>query len=90
MAEGGDVGAGRVDPLDGLIELARVAERDEAARRLADSKGIREAHLSRLVDDEDVHGAGHLLARPQPRGAGGEARSADSVGDVAQLRLGYG
>ena len=76
VAEDGDVGAGRVDPLDGLVELARVAEQDEAPRRLADGEGIREAHLSRLVDDEDVHGAGHLLARPQPRGAGGEVRVA--------------
>ena len=76
VAEGRDVGAGRVDPLDGLVELAGIAEQDEAPRRLANGEGVGEAHLSRLVDDEDVHGAGHLLARPQPRGACGEVRLA--------------
>ena len=50
VAEGGDVGAGRVDSLDGLVELTRVAEQDEAPRRLADGEGVREAHLSGLVD----------------------------------------
>ena len=76
VAEGRDAGAGRVDPLDGLIELARVAEQDETRRRLADGEGVGEAHLSRLVDDEHVHRAGHLRARPQPRGASGEVRLA--------------
>ena len=64
VAEGRDAGAGRVDPLDGLIELARVAEQDETRRCLADGEGVREAHLSRLVDNEHVHRAGHLRARP--------------------------
>ena len=61
-----------MNPLDGLVELAGVAEQDEAPRCLADGEGVREAHLSRLVDDEHVHRVGHLLTRPQPRGAAGE------------------
>ena len=32
VAESGDVGAGRVDSLDGLVELAGVAEQDETPR----------------------------------------------------------
>ena len=50
VAEGRDVGAGRVDPLDGLVELAGIAEQDEAPRRVANGEGVGEAHLSRLVD----------------------------------------
>ena len=72
MTEGGDVGARRVDALDRLIELTRVAEQDEAPRRLADGEGAGEDHLSRLVDDQHVDRIGHLLARPQPRGAAGQ------------------
>ena len=89
VAEGGDVGAGRMNPLDGLVELAGVAQQDEAPRCLADGEGVREAHLSRLVDDEHVHRVGHLLTRPQPRGAAGEVGVA-GVECLGHLRVGAG
>ena len=66
-------GPGGVGPPDGLVELVRVAEQDdEATRRLADGEGVREARLCRLVDDENVHGAGissraHIHAVPAAR-----------------------
>ena len=65
-------------------KLSRVAEQDEARGGLADREGVGQTHLSRLVDDEDVDRAGHLLARPQPRGAGGEVGLAggERLGDL--------
>ena len=49
-----------MDPIDG------------AGRRLADGEGVGEAHLYRLVDDEDIDRVGHHCVRPQPDGAPGE------------------
>ena len=61
--------------------------RTRLPRRLADGEGVREAHLSRLVDDEGVDRAGHLIARPQPRGARSKVHLAGGEG-VGHLVVG--
>ena len=52
------------------VEPPVVAEQNEPPGRPAADESVREAHLSRLLDEEDIDRTGHLLPRPQPSGAG--------------------
>ena len=60
----------RVDPLRDLAELLRVAEQDDVARARPERERVGERHLPRLVDEERVDDALHVLAREEPGGAG--------------------
>src|SRR6267143_5846989 len=71
--------------LDGLLELARVAEKDDALRRGRDGEGAGERKLAGFVDDENVDGVLVLLAGPQPRGT---AQDVDGTGAERGERLG--
>src|SRR5713226_7732352 len=64
-----DRGSVRMGSLDRLLELAGVAEKDDALRRGRDREGTGERQLAGFVDDENVHGVLVLRARPEPRGA---------------------
>ena len=72
-----DVGAVGMAALLRLLELLRVAEQDQALRRLRDREHVRQRHLPGLVDEQHVHGFAQLFARPQPAGAG------DDIGPAA-------
>ena len=56
----------------GLIELLRIAEQDEAGRRCGHRGDVGQRHLPRLVDEQHVDRLDHRVGRPQPRGSGGE------------------
>ena len=68
---------------------ASSSEQDEAPAAWQTAKVLARLICSRLVDDEHVHRAGHLLARPQPRGAAGEVRFARGEG-LGHLSVGAG
>jgi hypothetical protein len=72
VLERGHACAGRVHALRGLLELARIAEQDDAPGRAGRGEHVGERDLAGLIDDEQVDGVGHLLAGPEPDGAGGE------------------
>src|SRR5690242_19039175 len=55
-------------PLDRLLELAGIAEQDEAIGSLRDGEHISERHLCRLVDEQNVDGTFCVGSRPKPRG----------------------
>ena len=59
-----------------LLELLRVAEEDDALRGLGHGEDVGEGGLAGLVHEEDVDGAGVLLARPEPGRAGADLRGA--------------
>ena len=69
--------ARRVDPLRDLGELLRVAEQHDVPRRRPDRERVGERDLARLVDEERVDGAVHVLAREEPGGAGEEQHVGD-------------
>ncbi len=73
MGERRTLGSGRVRALERLIELLRVAEQHDGARRAGDGQDIRQRHLARLVDEQHVDQVVAVARRPQPR------RSADDV-----------
>ena len=70
---GGEIGAFGIAALLGLLELLRVAEKDQAAGCGRDGEDVRQGHLPGLVDEEDVDRVLELLARPQPGGAAEDA-----------------
>src|SRR5690606_1098750 len=72
MLECGYVHARRMDALDRLIELLRVADEHERLGRRRNGECVRERELTGLIDHEDVDGADHVLAPPEPRGAGNQ------------------
>jgi len=59
-----------------LLELLRVAEEDDALRGLGHGEDVGEGSLAGFVHEEDVEGAGVLVARPHPRRAGADLRGA--------------
>jgi hypothetical protein len=70
--ERGDFGAFGVAALEWLIELLGVPEQDDVVRGLGDGEDVGEGHLPGFVDEQQVDGRGHVFARPQPRGTGGD------------------
>ena len=60
----------RMGALADVRELLRIAEQHDAACALSNGERVGERDLARLVDEEDVDGLAHLLARPQPCRAG--------------------
>ena len=73
--------AGRVRALDHLVELLRVADEDDVPRRRPHRERVGERDLPGLVDEEVVERP-LVLAREEPRRAGGE------VGADARVRVG--
>src|SRR5438128_1552857 len=71
--------------LDGLLELARVAEKDDPLRRRRHGESAGERELAGFVDDENVDGVLVLLAGPEPRGT---AQDVDGTGAERGERLG--
>ena len=72
VAEGGNVSAGRVDPLDGLIELARVAEQDCCHSQMPECStgfgvGVRRGGRVRLEPPPDGTVARRVLRNPEAR-----------------------
>ena len=84
VGEGAPLGAGRVAPLERLVELLGIAEEHERAAGRRDGDRVGEAELAGLVDEEDVdaprHGGRRTRARPCPRRRGG-SRRASAAGD---------
>ena len=66
VLESGHRRALRVQALDRLLELLRVAEQHEAFRAGRDGEHVGERHLPGLVYEQHVHGLEELLARPHP------------------------
>ena len=56
----------RVDPLGDLIELARIAQQDEARGGRRGGKRTGEGELSGFVHHQHVHRVLHVLPRPDP------------------------
>jgi hypothetical protein len=50
VVERRDINPVRVAALDRLLQLARIAQENDASRRLGDRENIGERHLRRLVD----------------------------------------
>src|SRR5712672_2761662 len=71
--------------LDGLLELAGVAEKDDALRRGRHGEGAGERKLAGFVDDENVDRVLVFRAGPQPRGT---AQDVDGTGAERGERLG--
>ena len=59
-----DVSAVRMATLLGLPELLGVAEQDETMRRLRHRQHVGKGKLSRLVDEQHVHGFAEFFPRP--------------------------
>ena len=66
VAKGRPIGAGRMRSAERLIELLRVAQEDDARRRLRHCQDVGERDLARLVDEQHVNRARHLWRRPEP------------------------
>ena len=49
-----------------LLQLLRVAEQNEAPSGRRASQNVRQRHLARLIDEENVHGIAELLSAPEP------------------------
>ena len=73
-----------VNALADVRELLRVAEQDDASRRLRARHRVGERHLAGLVDEERVDRVLELVVRPEPRRAGGHVVlvAAQAVGDL--------
>jgi hypothetical protein len=80
MREGGPIRSRRVRALQGLVELLRVAEQDQAARGRRDGEGVGQRDLPGLVHDEDVQGPREVLARPDPGRAAHDVELAAAEG----------
>ena len=92
VRQGAALGARRVRPLGGLVELLRVAEQHDGPRGGRAGEHVGEAHLAGLVDDEDVQrGLGPRELGPAPRpghGADDVDRCADrSAASTSALPL---
>ena len=69
VAQGAALRAGRVAALGGLVQLLWVAEQHDRAGRWRGGQHVREAHLARLVNEQDVHDRAvtrHLARGPRP------------------------
>src|SRR5687767_7225222 len=56
-------------PLHRLLELAGIAQQDDALCRLGNSQDVRQGHLGGFINEEDVDGPSCVWTSPQPRGA---------------------
>src|SRR5438034_9868980 len=66
MGKNRDIRSRRMDTLLRLIELLRIANEDETAGCLRNRQRVGEGHLARLVHEEHVHRARHVIAGPHP------------------------
>ena len=77
-------------PLDGLLQLLRIAQQQQVSRGNRDGNGVRQRELTCLVDHEQVQTAGGntIGVREVPRSAADDAADALGLGDESRIFFG--
>ena len=70
MRQRGDIGTFWMAPLHRLLELSRIAEKDNIVRGLRHGEDIGKRHLRRFIDEQRIDGFERVSTRPQPSGPG--------------------
>src|SRR5579863_9597603 len=54
----------RMTPFERLVQLLRITEQHETLRRLRDGKNVRERHLARFINEQNIYRLKELVTGP--------------------------